>query len=65
MEATMAMQQYDDKTEPLHRRHERTSFDDARHPQQELDQGTMWAGAILGAAVLLFIVYMLVAGPAT
>ena len=58
----MAVQDYDLPTEPLYRRH-RNSFDDARSTNQEIDKGTLWAGAFLGCAFLLFVAYMLVASP--
>lgn len=60
----MALQDYDQPIEPLYRR-DRNSFDDARRAQLELDKGTLWAGAMLGAALLAFIVYMVLAGPST
>jgi hypothetical protein len=60
MEAIMAIHDY----EPLYRGH-RSAFDDARRAHQELDRGTVWAGAMLGAALVLFVVYMLLVGPST
>lgn len=60
----MALHDYGYPSEPLHRHHRGTAFDDVRRPQQQkLDQGTMWTGALFG--VLLFITYMLIAGPPT
>ena len=32
---------------------------------QELDRGTLWAGAMLGAALVVLIIYMLLVGPST
>lgn len=49
--------------EPIHRERYRNAFDDARLTHQELDKGTLWAGAMLGAALSLFIGYMLLVGP--
>lgn len=61
MEATMAMHDFDYPTESLHQRD--SAFDDARRLQPELDKGTLWAGAMLGAALTVFIAYMMMASP--
>lgn len=62
----MALHDYGYPSEPLHRHHRGTAFDDTRRPQQQkLDQGTMWwTGGLFGVALLLFITYM-IAGPPT
>jgi len=59
----MAIHDYDLPTEPLYRR-QHSSFDDARHAQSDVDKTTIWAGALLGAALLIFIAYMVLVGPA-
>jgi hypothetical protein len=61
MEAAMAIHDY----EPIHRERYDNAFDDARRAHQELDRGTLWAGAMLGAALVVFIIYMLLVGPST
>lgn len=61
----MAIHEYDYPTEPLHRNRHRDAFDDPRRPKLELDRGTLWAGTMLGAALLVFMAYMVLAGPAT
>ena len=61
----MAIQDYDYPSEPLNRDRRPSSFDDARRAHQELDTGTLWAGALLGAALLVFVAYMLLAGSTT
>ena len=43
--------------------HDHNSFDEARRTHVELDGGTILAGAFLGAALLLFFAYMLIAAP--
>jgi hypothetical protein len=55
MEAFMAVQDYEYR--------ERNAFDDARRAEVDLDRGTILAAAILGAALLLFFAYMLIASP--
>jgi hypothetical protein len=61
MEAAMAIHDY----EPIHRERYGNAFDDARRAHQELDKGTLWAGAMLGAALVVFMAYMLLVGPNT
>lgn len=57
----MAMHKYDYST-PLRRAYRRNASHHARRRQQEFDIGTLWAGAMLGAA-LAFAAYMMIAGP--
>jgi hypothetical protein len=62
MEASMAMHDHDYSTAPLRRDYRRNAFHHARRPQQELDKGTFYAGALLGAALALA-AYMMMASP--
>jgi hypothetical protein len=56
----MAIQDY--PTEPLYRRDHNSI---ARRTPTDLDKGTLWAGAMLCASLLVLIAYMLIAGPTT
>lgn len=58
----MAIHDYDYPTEPLYRRDHNSI---SRRTQKDLDKGTLWAGAMLCAALLVLIAYMLIAGPTT
>ena len=60
----MAVQDYDLPTEPLYRR-DHDFFKGPRQRQPELDRGTLWAGIMLGAALVLFMTYMFFVGPNT
>jgi hypothetical protein len=55
MEAIMAIHDFD-------RGRQRNAF---RDTPEEIDKSTLWAGAMLGAALLILIAYMLLFGPST
>jgi hypothetical protein len=63
IEAIMAMHDHDYPTAPLRRDYRRNAFHHARGSQQEFDKGTLWAGAMLGAALMVFITYTMMASP--
>jgi hypothetical protein len=57
----MAMNDNRHRTERL-RRNRRLAIVDAARQPQELDKGTLWAGAMLAAALLLLTSYLLIVG---
>ncbi len=61
----MAIRDYDLPTEPLYRPHHRESFEEAQGKHNEIDKGTVLAGALLGVALLIFMAYMLFVGSST
>jgi hypothetical protein len=65
MEAFMAMHDHDYSSAPLRRDYRRNAFHHARRPEEEFDKSTLWAGAMLGAALMMFVANMMMAGPPT
>lgn len=63
MEATLALHDHDYSTAPLRRDYRRNAFHHARRPQQELDKGNLYAGAMLGAALMMLVAYMMASPP--
>jgi hypothetical protein len=63
MEATLALHDHDYSTAPLRRDYRRNAFHHARRPRQGNDKGTLYAGAMLGAALTMFVAYMMASPP--